>query len=254
MKIKIALMAVLIPAILFGGILAAIASNVWTTTSDKKPATYSDGSNAGEYNPADIRGSYTFAEISELFGIDIDILYKAFNISEGTDGTTVQTKDLESLFGANSGIGNESVQVFVAFYKRLPIDPGDTILPEQATAILLETGNLTTDQQNYMKEHSYAAGTEASVADETTPSLTNPAQPTKSGGASAEKSDGTDEELLVKGSTTFQHILDAGITQEQIESIIGNEMPPTNQSVKDYCNSAGLSFTAIKDQLNTLAK
>ena len=70
MKIKIRFLAVIVPVILFGGILASAAAGVWSTSTDKKPATYASGDFAGEYNPADIRGSYTFEEISGLFGIE----------------------------------------------------------------------------------------------------------------------------------------------------------------------------------------
>lgn len=252
MKIKIIFMAVLVPAILFGGILASMVADVWSTTSDKKPATYLSGSYAGEYNPADIRGSYTFAEVSELFEIDLDILYKAFNIPEGTDGTTVQSKDLETL--SDEGVGNESLQVFAALYKGLPVEPGGAVLPKEAVKMILESGNPTQEQQQYLKE--YAADSVSVLESEASASS---AQPEKSGGTgTGSASDGTEtvteEEQIVKGSTTFQQVLDAGIAKEQIESIIGNEMPPANQTVKDYCNNAGLTFSDIKDQLNGLAQ
>lgn len=60
-------------------------------------------------------------------------------------------------------------------------------------------------------------------------------------------------EPLVKGSTTFQQVLDAGITQVQIEAILGAAMPPGNATIKDYCLEQGISFSEIKDQLNALA-
>ena len=254
MKIKIIFMAILVPAILFGGILASIAADAWSTTSDKKPATYLNGSYAGEYNPADIRGSYTFAEISELFEIDLDILYKAFNIPEGTDGTSVKSKDLETL--SDTGVGNESIQVFVALYKGLPIETGSAILPEEAVKMILESGNPTQEQQQYLKEY-----TPETVSQSESEAAASSAQPEKSdgtgtgtGSAGAGTETGTEEEQLVNGSATFQQVLDAGITKEQIESIIGNEMPPANQTVKDYCNSMGLSFSDIKEQLNGLVE
>ncbi|MDF2952722.1 MAG: hypothetical protein K0S18_2305 [Anaerocolumna sp.] len=61
-----------------------------------------------------------------------------------------------------------------------------------------------------------------------------------------------EDEALVKGSTTFQQVLDSGISKEQIETIIGGNLPPTNQTVKDYCLASGLSFSEIKEQINSL--
>ena len=90
MKIKIRILAVIVPVILFGGILTAMAAGVWSTSTDKKPATYASGDFAGEYNPADIRGSYTFEEISSLFGIDLNVLYEAFGLPDGNGGNQIQ--------------------------------------------------------------------------------------------------------------------------------------------------------------------
>ena len=257
MKITIAVLAILISAILFGGIALLIGGDIWSTTSEKQPATYNSGDNEGTYNPADIRGSYTFAEVSDLFKIDLNVLYNAFNIAEGTDGTQIQTKDMETVYGAETGIGNESVQVFVALYKGLPIDLGDTILPEAAVNILLEKGNLTEEEETYILAHSVAID-ETAATNSATASQQNDAEPSQpkesSNESDAKESDGTEEEQLVKGSTTFQQVLDAGITKQQIEAIIGSELPQTNQTVKDYCNAVGLTFSEIKDQLNALVE
>jgi len=56
-------------------------------------------------------------------------------------------------------------------------------------------------------------------------------------------------EESIRGSTTFGDVLAMGITQEDIEAVIGGEMPSSNLRVKDYCDAAGLSFTVIKEQL-----
>ena len=93
-----AAMAIIVPIVIFGGIAATIAADVWTTTTSKIPIKYTEGANAGNYNPIDIRGSYTFADISDLFKIDAAVLFQAFGIAPQTDPTSIKTKDLEGLF------------------------------------------------------------------------------------------------------------------------------------------------------------
>jgi len=103
------------------------------------------------------------------------------------------------------------------------------------------------EQKAYIAEH-----TAKETAQESAPSASEPsASPSPTG---SPLKDGTNEEALVNGSTTFQQLLDAGISKEDIELIIGSPLPPTNQTVKDYCNAQGLSFSQIKDQLNALAE
>lgn len=237
MKIKAITMGILLFVLIFGGIGATMAVDLWSTTSDKTPAKITSGESAGSYNPADIRGSYTFQQVADLFEIELQVLYTAFNIPAETLGEDIQTKDLETLF-ADSGaeIGNESVQIFVALYKNLPIDLDETLLPEQAvTLILEENGALTAQQKEYLTTHSVnLSSVTVTVPAETKESTTE------------------ETENVVNGSATFQKVMDAGITQEQIEKIINDTMPPTNQTVKDYCVEKGLSFSDIKAQLNAL--
>ena len=54
----------------------------------------------------------------------------------------------------------------------------------------------------------------------------------------------------MKGTTTFQQAMDAGLTKEQIEEIIGGPMPAANTAIRDYCSQNGLSFSEIKTKLN----
>ncbi|MEI7885480.1 MAG: hypothetical protein WCI30_09040 [Clostridia bacterium] len=243
MKIKMSVMAVLVFILIFGGIALTIAVDIWSTTSSKTPVTYQTGTNTGEYNPADIRGSYTFQEVATLFEIDLQVLYKAFAIEENTDGTEIQTKELETRFkNEQVEIGNESVQVFVALYKNLPITLAESYLPKQAVELILaENQQLTAEQKAYLKKYQVVLGVNS-------PALVVTSEQAVSSTSEAE------EEPLVNGSATFQQVLDGGITVAQIEAIISKSMPPTNQTVKDYCNQEGLEFSTIKGQLNLLAE
>lgn len=240
MKIKSFTMGIIILLVIFGGIGATIATDLWTTTTDKKPAKFTSGEFEGNYNPADIRGSYTFLDVSKAFEIDLQVLYKAFGIPQDTDGTKIQTKDLETLYAdTDAEIGNESVQIFVALYKNLPITLDETVLPSEAVElIMLENSSLNAEQMEYLETHTIDI---QNISDIAVPETTT-----------GDSSSDEESENVVNGSATFQKVLDAGVTKEQIEEVINAPMPPTNQTIKDYCNEAGLSFSEIKEKLNAL--
>lgn len=241
MRLKMSMIAIIIFTVILGGIAITMAADIWSTISDKIPAKFKEGEYAGKYNPEDIRGSYTFEEVSELFEIDLQVLYQAFGIDKDTDGTQIKTKDLENLYqGADVEIGNGSVQAFVALYKNLPITLDGVYLPKHAVDIILEANrDLTQAQKDYLERHQVELK-ENSLSSET------------ADGAESEEKENSVEENLVKGKTTFQQVLDAGIAEEKIEAIIGKDLPPTNQTIKDYCVNEGLSFSTVKDQLNKL--
>lgn len=235
-KVNMRVTGLLILIVIFGGIVTTIAADLWATSSDKTPSKYKDGEVAGTYNPADIRGSYTFYDVATAFEIDLETLYQAFGIEETTDGTTIRTSDLEELYG-DLAIENESVQLFVALYKDLPIELGDSNLLKQGVDLILEQNpNLTAEQLAYLEIHQVEV--EASEETDSSTQITN--------------EEAQEEKPLVSGNTTFQQVLDQGITRDQIEEIIGAPMPPTNQSVKEYCTETGLSFSDIKNKLNDL--
>ncbi|MBK5243379.1 hypothetical protein [Clostridium sp.] len=242
MNIKTNKLAIIILTVFFGGILITIGLDIWTTTSTKIPAKIQIGDNAGEYNPEDIRGSYTFAEVGELFEIDVPVLFDAFNIPKDTVPTDIQTKDLEGLFeNLEVEIGNESVQIFVALYKNLPVTLADSYLPNGAVKILLELDKLDEVQKTYFKSHQ---------VDIVNITENSPEPLDKNNESSIAVSN--EEENVVKGSTTFQQLLNAGISKKQIEEVLNEPMPPTNQIIRTYCTEKGVSFSAIKDQLNSL--
>ena len=57
---------IIIFVFIFGGIAITSVTGYWQTSSSKIPAKYQGGEFAGQYDPADIRGSYSFGEISEI--------------------------------------------------------------------------------------------------------------------------------------------------------------------------------------------
>ena len=57
------MVAVAIVIVMFGGIYLTIGTGHWTTIRKAEPITLE----SGEYDPADIRGSYGFSEIKKVF-------------------------------------------------------------------------------------------------------------------------------------------------------------------------------------------
>jgi hypothetical protein len=243
-------LAAIIITILFGGIAFTTAMGWWQTQSSKQPAVYTEGEFAGQSNPADIRGSYTFGDIEKSFGIPSAILAQAFVIETNTP-ETFAIKSLEEIYTASEfEIGTTSVRLFVAFYKGLPFDIStDIYLPENAAALLKEQ-NLNPEQITYLESHTIPNPAASSASDLPMPVATQTAE-------SAPEADSTHSasptesptERIVKGKTTFQELLDWGVSQQIIEQVIGGPMPSPLIKIKDYCTEKGLSFETIKTAL-----
>ncbi len=106
-------MAIFVVVVLFGGMLVSMAMGEWTTKSTKEPIKFSEGEFAGQYDPADIRGSYTFGDVSRLFEIPLDQLAVAFRVSEA-DVAAVALKTIEEKFvNLEVDLGTNSVRLFV---------------------------------------------------------------------------------------------------------------------------------------------
>lgn len=231
-------LAALIFIILFGGIAFTTGMGWWSTASTKEPITFSEGEFAGQYNPADIRGSYTFGDIEKSFGVPAKVLAQAFDIQTDKPAAFA-IKSLEEIY-ANSEleIGTASARLFVAFYNGLPLDLStDMYLPESATLLLKEKA-LTPDQLAYLDSH-------------TLPNLTASSAPASALIQATESLPETESNRLIKGKTTFQEVLDWGVTQETIEQIMDMSMPNPLTKIKDYCLEKGLDFEIIKTTLQT---
>ena len=152
-------LAALLFVILFGGIAVTTAFGWWTTTTTKIPLTYTEGEAAGQYNPADIRGSYTFGDVADLFQVPLADLAAAFSLPAGGDPAAFEVKTLEALSeGSGVEIGTASLRLFVAWYRGLPYEPADdTFLPEAAARILTEKAALTPEQVAFLQTHTAGA-------------------------------------------------------------------------------------------------
>jgi hypothetical protein len=225
---------------IFGGIAFASAMGWWATESSKVPAAFSEGEFAGQANPADIRGSYTFGDISNSFDVAPAVLAQAFGV-QTDDPAAFAVKDLESLY-ANTAyeIGTTSIRLFVAYYTGLPFDTtGQEIyLPRSATEILLAQSNLTLEQIAYLEKYTVDLG------------ISNPeTAETPDATPSSSESAIVSTEYTVKGKTTFGELLQWGVPQETIEELIGAPLPDPAMALKDYASANGLNFETLKPAL-----
>ena len=232
-------LAAIVFVILFGGILFSNGMGWWQTESTKEAATFTDGDFAGLPNPADIRGSYTFGDVERNFDVPASTLTQAFGVSSEGDAADFPVKDLESIYSDQEfEIGTASVRLFVALYTGLPYEIVDDLyLPKRAVEILKSHATLTADQINYLDAH---AITLAPV---------NAAQGEPLAASDPQTSEHSEPEFtdrILKGKTTFQEVLDWGVPQETIESILDGPMPNPLTKVKDYCFEVGLSFEEVK--------
>lgn len=158
MRIRSFHFGILVIAFIFGGIAVSSAMNMWQTTSTKVAAQIKAGEFAGQANPADIKGSYSFADVARNFSVPVADLARAFAVSDVADPATFKAKDLEAKYAllAKEGkeVGTASLRMFVAYYLGLPYEPtGDTWLPAPAAEMLKLRGKMTPAQATYVEAH-----------------------------------------------------------------------------------------------------
>lgn len=235
-------LAVIVLALMFGGISFSSVMGWWETESTKEPATFTEGEFEGMANPADIRGSYTFGDITNSFDIDSQILAQAFGIVT-EDPAAFAIKELETIY-LDSGfeVGTASVRLFVAYYNGLPFDTAglEIYIPQSATDILLARGNLSPEQTTYLEMFTVnLSEASAHVVEEHITEVT----------PAATEVHAETEEYVIKGKTIFGELITWGVSQETIEGIIGAPMPDPAMKIKDYATANGLDFETIKPAL-----
>jgi len=251
-------LAILVVVILFGGIFFSSAMGWWQTESTKEAAKITSGEFAGQANPADIRGSYTFGDVEKNFAVPSAVLAAAFGIQD-SNPAALAVKSLEGMYSASGQeIGTSSVRLFVAFYKGMPYDLStDIYLPESA-ATILRTRNLKSEQAAYLAAHTVpnlglgpaTTAPQATLlpAAQSTPQATG--APAAQSTPQAQTPNASSTDRVVKGTTTFGNLLSWGVSQATIEQVLGGSMPAApGMKVKDYCTEKGLSFETIRPAL-----
>jgi hypothetical protein len=282
-SIKTRHLAIVVPLVFAAGIGLTIAFNLWKTETTKVPAAFTSGEFAGQANPADIRGSYTFADIVKAFPVPLEDLARAFGVTE--NAAAFQVKSLES-----GSVGTDSVRLFVARYAGLPFEPAETTgLPAEAIAVLTAKGSLSAGQIADLKTRAVgseptntaavtsAAGTAAAAAPAagttiaaapttttapaaaTTTTAAAPAPeaspaavaPAASGSSTTDHAT-TTTDRAVKGTTTFKDLFDWGVAEADIRKLFGGGMGATGVTLKDYCTEKGIEFSTVKTALQDL--
>jgi len=275
MKIRSKTLGVIIAIVIFGGIMGASALGLWKIVSVRNPArlqlsesvgeTAGESAGTGAYNPADIRGNHRFSEISEMFDIPLETLSRAFALPADVDPVTFRNQDFDSIypeFWGEQEIGNGSMKWFVALYTGLPFeledDEEDTYLLRPAVDILKSNADLSAEQVAYLDAYAIEIEIESGLVENNLPE--DEVQATEIGieqGPSENSSregetenvDRKQDAMVVAGKTTFADLLDWGVPVEQIEAIIGGEIPNRLMLVYYYCAENGLSFGNIKAAL-----
>ena len=245
MKINNRVLGIVVLVFIFGGIGITMAFNLWQTESSKVPIKFTTGEFEGVANPEDIRGSYNFGDISNAWEISVPTLAAAFGV-DAEDAATFRCSELESLYAelpADTEIGTDSVRIFVAFYTGLPyVAEEASYLPQTAVDLLLTEATLTDSERAYLETR----GIEVTIAESAAADATAPADATVS--ADDPEHVPEVEEGVVKGKTTFQDLLDWGLETSQIEAVIGEKLPPSGTSVRDYATAQDVEFSVFKTE------
>ncbi len=250
-------MGLVVFIVIFGGIAMTMAFNLWKTEGGgggqggggsqgtggvQIPVTLKVGEFAGEYNPADIRGSNSFGNISELWEIPLTELGTAFGLGAIENLAGFRCLDLHEAYAnleEDVEIGTGSVKMFVALYTGLPYTlADDEYLPQPAVELLKAKANLTEDQVAFLDTHSVDISGVQIVEPST---ITEGGVPTEEHEESAEQ--------IIKGRTNFKEVLNWGVTEEEIEAIIGEKLPATGMTIRDFAIQKGLDFGHIKAPL-----
>lgn len=254
MKMKAWMLGVVAVGIMFGSVLISDALGYWQTESTKTPAVISTGEFAGEADPADIRGSYSFGDVEAAFDVKAEVLAEAFGV-DPAEAEGFQLKSLETIYEALAEAGTEvgtgSVRYFVALYTGLPYELTEEVyLPQPAVELLIEEGKVVGEAAEALKAIAVeipAAKTGGAVTGESTGESS--VEAATSGEAEANASV---EGLLIKGKTTFREVLDAGVSEAELESALGAEMPNPLTVIKTFCTEQGLDFETVKTALQGL--
>lgn len=258
MKLKSLHIAIITIVFIFGSITLTSALGLWKTTNDKLPATYKSGEFKGQYDPADIKGSFTFQDIYNAYEVPIEDLAKAFGVQDPNKFASFQCKELETLYTplADEGkeVGTGSVRYFVALYKGLPIEVEEgTYLLKPAVEILKSKAKLTQDQITSIEKYSVSMSeVSASITTSDSSNNSETISVSKAATVSETTKENADTENFIKGSTTFKDLLEWGVKKEEIEKILNDKISDTGKIIKDYATTKEIEFSSIKEPLQVL--
>lgn len=237
-------LSIMITVIIFGGIIILMAMNLWKTESSKVPIKIESGEFAGMADPGDIRGSYTFEDVENNFNVPSDILSQAFALDTSVkDAKEYKAKDLELIYEGitdiDGEVGTDSVRLFVSLYLGMPYEAETTtLLPNPALNILKDKDLISNDMFLLLKERSVS------------PSFIE----TKDIIENVEDADISENtiDMEIKGKTTFNDLINWGLTKTQIEKILGYPINSTSQTIRDFAIEKNIEFSDYRTEFQSL--
>jgi hypothetical protein len=240
MTINTKTIAIALSLIFLAGIPLADALGFWETESRKIPAKYESGEFAGISNPADIRGSYSFNDISNAFPISVEILADAYGVATSVKNINdFQLKQLEEIYpdlGDDVEIGTGSVKYFVALYVGLPYDEEGDGLPLRAVEILYDEGKIDEVKRDELMKIAINLDLYKNYIQ---------AEESSSNNIVSEESH---EKVLINANTLINDLYSNGITDKEMIEVLGEIPPNKNTKLRDYCTEKGLSFSDVKSK------
>lgn len=238
MKISNMILAIALSSIFIFGILISDFLGYWQTESIKIPQKISEGEFEGSYNPADIRGSYSFGDVSNSFEIDVETLARAYDLIDLVeDPSSFRLNQLEEYyeFDEDIEIGTGSVKYFVSLYTGIPYESDDDVLPTTAVEILYENGKISEEMYKELKEISIDIS-EFLITEDTT--IGEPEEKTEE-----------EEEYVIKSTTTVLEVIRWGISIEELEGLIGVGKLSEKDVIREVCLDNGVSFSEVKEKI-----
>ena len=232
-KISTRTLGMVTVVVMLGGIGFSMLLGLWNVESTKQPALIRQGEFIGQPSPSDIRGSYTWADVSKAFGIPSDLLMEAFGSSLPSDKVSLLEAQYAGKVPDGQEVGTDSVRQFVSLYTGLPHTAEEgTLLPRSAIMVLKREGKDTSPSFEEV------ANKAVSIGD-------------KLAGSGQGIIPSSSTTISLTGQTTFKDLLDAGYLLQDIEALIGKPKSLA-MTVKDYATEKGIEFSEIKAKISSL--
>lgn len=211
----------------------------WQTERAATPKVIETGAFQGQYDPYDIRGSYTIDEILTLYQIPKQDFYAGLGLPASLP-TSTQLKALESTVESEEHFGVSNVRDFVAFYVGIISEIPDSDAHE--TTNTTDNSNETTT--NAKETNIYVQGSQGGGFGS---GLGNPDDPTiNHNNRSA---------TTPTGGTTLAQVYEWGITREMMEKqfkVNFDQLDITPETIlKDFADQIGIKMYDIKEFINS---
>lgn len=244
MKNKSLLIFISSVIIIFVGIFTSDQLGYWSTQSSGDFLSKDEEGNIMAI-PDELRGSTTFEEIENAFGIPANRLAAAYNFDSDEPGLikVMYVSDAFAYLGEDVEMGTGSVRLFIYIYNGLDTSDLEEIenIPSTAVEVLKEDGKWTNESELLMANYIIDIDKEP-LKNETISDLMEEDHEKESDDAAV----GT---LEINGKTTINDMINAGLTLEAIETEMDVEIGNINLSFKDICEQNGLDFSSMKSNI-----